>query len=69
MCFSTDREVGVSAERSAQGDLVSFIKEHGRVNPGLSMQEARKDYAWVKSKIVETQQSGAPDALTGAGDL
>ena len=32
------------AVRAKEGDLIGFIKEHRRVNPGLSIEEAKSDY-------------------------
>jgi hypothetical protein len=38
-------------EHAKNADLVSFIAEYRRVNPGLSMLEARKDYEHLQSML------------------
>jgi hypothetical protein len=37
----TTRDLSVHAK---SGDLIKFIKEYRRVNPGLSIEEAKSDY-------------------------
>ena len=38
-------------EMATSDDLVGFIAEYRRVNPGLSIQEAKEDYNLIRSKI------------------
>ena len=38
----------------SSSDLVPFIKEYRRVNPGLSIEEAKSDFALMRKKIVAT---------------
>ena len=33
------------------GDLLGFIREHRRVNPGLSIREAKRDYRHLRSVL------------------
>lgn len=39
------------SEHAFTGDLVAFIKEHRRINPGISVQEARADYEHFRAVI------------------
>lgn len=45
----TTRELALCAR---QDDLVAFIKEHRRINPGLSMKEAKADFAHFRAILV-----------------
>ncbi len=38
-------------EYATADDLLSFISEYRKVNPGLSIQEAKDDYSLIQSKI------------------
>ncbi len=35
-------------------DLSGFIKEHRRINPGLSMQEAKEDFTLMRNLVVQS---------------
>ena len=37
-----------------QNDLIAFVKEHRRINPGLSMEEAKVDFQHF-TKILENR--------------
>ena len=37
-----------------QNDLMAFIKEHRRINPGLSIEEAKRDFAHFR-EVLERQ--------------
>jgi hypothetical protein len=39
------------SEFAYQDDLIGFIKEHRRVNPALSPEEAKKDFRFFREKI------------------
>jgi hypothetical protein len=41
----------VLSECAHQNDLIGFIKEHRRVNPGFSLEEAKTDFAFFRDKI------------------
>ena len=43
-------------QAATSGNLVDFVSEHRRVNPGLSIQEAREDYELIRSKIIGDTQ-------------
>lgn len=44
----TTRNLSIFA---GQNDLMSFIKEHRRINPGLSIEEAKADFAHFRSVL------------------
>jgi hypothetical protein len=52
------------SEYAFAGDEVAFIREHRRINPGLSLQEAKQDYAYFRSVVekCETPASGDEEA-------
>ena len=39
------------SELAHQNDLIGFIKEHRRVNPGVSLEEAKTDFGFFRHKI------------------
>jgi hypothetical protein len=41
----------VLSDFAHQDDLIGFIKEHRRVNPGLSLEEAKTDFQFFREKI------------------
>jgi hypothetical protein len=46
------------ARFARENDLVSFVREHRRVNPGLSLAEARADFARFRELLARSSTFG-----------
>ncbi|WP_197528492.1 hypothetical protein [Aeoliella mucimassa] len=44
------------SEHAFANDQLAFIKEHRRINPGLSIQEAKTDFAHFRRVIEESER-------------